>query len=201
MVTKMEKLFKADPPLKPIDDLDSLVDDWIWRFGRKGKSKHMRDEVVDFCAAARTIDEAIDRACSSLRPNGKIHNHQSRVRGDCRRMYAFKIKKYIDTVDINNFDELHDWLEDIAINGIGPVTIYDVATRIGAYLKMEPTSLYLHAHVRVGWNKLHGTRRVPEINGRVPREMLPKPLHRIPADQVEDMLCAYAEYIKPWLKK
>lgn len=201
MTSKIERLFEQNPPLRPINDLDSLVDDWIYRFGNDGLSKHMRDDVVDYCAAADSLDTAIDRACASLRRNGKLHNHQSRVRADVRKYFAHKIKTEIETVTFNNFDELHDWLEEIKPRGIGEVTTYDVATRVGAYMQLEPTSLYLHAHVRVGWNKLHGTRRVPEDNGRVPKEMLPQPLHRIPADQVEDMLCCYCEVIKPWLKK
>lgn len=201
MTTKMERLFKEHPPKRPIKDCDSLVDDWLYRFGKKGLSRHMRDEVVDYCAIAGSLDAAIDRACISKRPNGNLHNHQSRVREDCRLFYAHRIKTTIETVTFNNFDELHDWLEETAPRGIGPVTVYDVATRIGAYLKLEPTSLYLHAGVRIGWNKLHGTRRYPDVNGRVPREMLPAAFRRIPADQVEDMLCAYNEVIKPWLKK
>jgi hypothetical protein len=200
MSTKMERLFSQDPPKRPIVDLDSLVDDWVERFGADGASKHMRDEVVEYCMTADSIEAVVDRACASLRPSGKVHNHQSRVKAKDRQHFAFLIKIKWDMVTINNFDELHDWLEEVAPPGIGPVTVYDVATRIAAYLKMEPTSLYLHAGVRIGWHRLHGSRHYPEVKGRVPRHMLPAALQRIPTDEVEDMICAYKEYLGPWLK-
>jgi len=201
MSTKMERLFSSDPPKRPIVDLDSLVDDWINRFGSNGTHKYMRDEVVEFCAAAHSLEAAIERACNSRRPSGKIHNHQSRVKESARVQFAKLIISDLQSWIIQDFDDLHDALDTIAPDGIGPVTVYDVATRIAAYLKLEPTSLYLHAGVRIGWHKLHDTRHYPEVNGRVPRDMLPPALQRIPADEVEDMICAYKEYLGPWLKK
>jgi len=178
------------------------VDDWIYRFGANGHSRHMRDEVVEFCAVANGLTQAVQRACDSRRPNGKVHNHQSRVKIGDRHLFSFRImKSWVDDFEFENFDQLHDWLEAIKPPGIGPVTLYDVATRIGAYLRLEPTSVYLHANVRTGWAKLHGTRRVPEVHGRVPVQLLPTALQRIPPDQVEDMLCAYCEVLQPWLKK
>jgi hypothetical protein len=79
MTKKMPALFAKHPPKKPIVDLKTLVDDWIYRFGSKGVSKQMRDEVVDHCAASRNYREAVGRAVDSVRPNGKMHNHQSRI--------------------------------------------------------------------------------------------------------------------------
>jgi hypothetical protein len=197
---KMEHIFKKqafDPA--SIKTLDDLVQYWTRTFGAKGSERHQRDEVVGFCAQAKTIEEAIQRACRAKRPNGKLHNHQSRVPEKIRMFYAKKITNKFDTVTINDFDELHDWLEGIAPDGIGPVTIYDVATRIGGFLKMEPQSLYLHAGVRIGWNLLHG-RRYLNVK-RVRREDWPKALRCLPADEVEDCLCALKDYLSPDLLK
>lgn len=200
---KMQKLFEQHPPKRPLLDLDAIVDDWIYRFGKNGLSKHMRDEVVAHCAAAGSFPEAVERAVASLRPNGKMHNHQSRVTLKARLRYGASIMSSLDIERrkrIKTFDALFDHLHDLgqSIEGIGEVTIYDVATRIGAWLHLEVTSLYLHAGVRIGWDLLHGKPSSRALM-RVEATALPRALRRIPADECEDMLCAYREYLKPWL--
>lgn len=201
MTKKMPNLFAKAPPAKPLTTLDAIVDDWEFRFGSNGISKHMRDEVVEHCELSTDFVQAVNRACDSFRPNGKLHNHQSRVPLSTRRMFRDRILNDDRVAEIisemKNFDEIYDALESLAPVGIGPVTIYDVATRIAAYLKIEPDSLYLHAGVRIGWHRLYG-RRSPNVK-RIPKQLLPTPLQRIPCDQVEDMLCAYREYLKPEL--
>lgn len=197
MTKKMPALFAKHPPKKPLTSLDAIVDDWIYRFGKKGVSKQMRDEVVDYCAAAKSFKEAVARACLSKRPNGKLHNHQSRVPEKVRMQFAKNILHVSPNPD--NFDALYDELDRCKPYGIGPVTLYDVATRIAAYLKLEVESLYLHAGVMIGWCVLHG-QRVRGYELRIPRGDIPKALRRLPTDEIEDFLCAYRELLKPWLK-
>ena len=47
---------------------------------------------------------------------------------------------------------MHDIVSDVAadFHGIGSLTVYDTATRIGAFLKLEPDRVYLHAGTRDG---------------------------------------------------
>jgi hypothetical protein len=197
MTKKMPALFAKNPPRAPLDNLAALVDDWIYRFGADGVEKHRRDEVVDWCAQAQNLPMAIIRACASRRPNGNLHNHQSRVPEKIRSKYAELLMNH--GLRVSSFDALHDVCEELAPPGIGPVTIYDVATRIAGYMQLEVESLYLHAGVRVGWYLLHG-HRSPDKE-RVPRSMIPTELQRLPTDEIEDFLCAYRELLKPWLKK
>lgn len=197
MTAKMPALFAKHPPKRPLDSLDAIVDDWIYRFGANGISKQMRDEVVDYCKEAPSFSKAVVRATDSKRPNGKIHNHQSRVPADVRELFKSKIMNHQTMVKkCKNFDELHDLLERLKPEGIGPVTLYDVATRIAAYLDLPIVSLYLHAGVRVGYFILFG-KRSPRVE-RIPISELPAALRRLPADEIEDMLCAYRDYLKPW---
>lgn len=198
MTKKMSALFAIHPPKRPLDSLSAIVDDWIFRFGAKGVQKERRDLVVEYTAQARSWVQAVNRATASRDASGKMHNHQSRVPDLFRKRYAATILR-IKANKAETFDELHDLCEGAAFHGIGPVTIYDVSTRLAAFLKLEIESLYLHAGVRVGWTLLHG-RRMPEAT-RIPRRDLPAELRRIPADECEDMLCAYREYLKPWLKE
>lgn len=201
MTKKMPSLFAVHPPKRPLTSLDAIVDDWIFRFGANGVQKERRDLVVEYCAAAPNFAKAVRRACGSREEGGKMHNHQSRVTEAARAHYAEAIIARKAVRDSTTFDELHDYCEAIAsdLDGIGPVTIYDVATRIAAYMKLEVESLYLHAGVRIGYQLLYG-RRSPDLK-RIPRRDLPEQLQRIPADECEDMLCAYREFLQPWLKE
>lgn len=179
------------------NSLAEVVSSWRKHFGRGAPHAHRRDTVVDFCAMAGTFAIAVRRACDSRAADGKMHNHQSRVPQAVKDKFTLHITQEAKRISSSNsFDVLYDRLNAIKPEGIGPVTLYDVATRIGAYLKMEPTSLYLHAGVRIGWCILHACRS-PSV-ARIAREDWPKELRVLPADEVEDMLCAYRDYLQPW---
>lgn len=199
MSSRLRALMEKSPPRKPFKYLADLVVDWNDRY-IKGPEKHRRDPVIQFCAESKNLKEAIKRACASRGPDGKMYNHQSKVKEIDRSTFATNIIKINKRISILNqkhdFDELHDILARIAPPGIGPVTIYDVATRIGAFLGFEPQSLYLHAGVRIGLATLYG-HAVKE--DRIPRKDWPVALKKLPADQVEDFLCCYREFLHPGL--
>jgi hypothetical protein len=197
MTKKMPALFAKNPPRRPLTSLEALVDDWVYRFSHGGVEAHRRDMVVEYCAKAPDLLEAIRRACDSKNEEGKQHNHQSRVPHAVRAAFAARIEPH-QAERIQTFDALYDYLDYVKPSGIGPVTLYDVATRIAAFLELPVESLYLHAGVRVGWAALHG-KRSPNVL-RIPREQIPKELLRLPTDEVEDFLCCYREFFKPWLK-
>jgi hypothetical protein len=197
MTSKLKTLMEKNPPRHPSSSLADLVKDWDDRYIH-GPEKHRRDPVVQFCAEAKNLTEAIKRACASRGANGKMFNHQSKVKEMDRQIFASNIIRYQKLLEDQrcNFDELHDILERIAPAGIGPVTIYDVATRIGAFLGREPQSLYLHAGVRIGIEALYGK---PIADKRILKQNWPVALRSMPADQVEDFLCCYREFLHPGL--
>lgn len=184
------------PAREPLTSLGAIVRDWQWRF-----PVDRRDMVVEFCREAPALNVAVMRAVRSRNAEGKMHNHQSRVKEADRDLFGRRI--LLNLVGIladvrtsdpdDKFDKLHDWCEHLAPKGIGPVTIYDVATRIGAHPSMdaEPSSLYLHAGCRLGWNALTQDRARWAKVERVKRAQLPVELQQIPADQVEDLCCTY----------
>lgn len=192
-----DRLFGAMPPKRPLITLEAIVEDWQYRF-IEGDAKKYRDTVVDYCMKSASFEEAVARACHCRNEQGKKHNHQSKVRDTVLIEWSFKIVGNINPIEIKDFDHLFDRLEELLIWGIGPVTHYDVATRIGAYLKMEPEQLYLHAGVLSGWKLLHGNGKWPE---RLPRGSWPVALQCLPADQVEDLLCAYRTFLNPNMVK
>jgi len=189
-----DRLFGNLPPKQPLVTLDAIVEDWNMRF-IEGDAKKYRDTVVDYCMKAVSFENAVFRACRCRNELGKKHNHQSKVRDVHLDTWRERIISNINPVLIRDFDHLFDELHKLLIWGIGPVTHYDVATRIGAYLGFEPQQLYLHAGVLDGWKLLHPENRKWPL--RIHKTHWPGALQKLPADQVEDLLCAYRTFLKP----
>jgi len=209
----VSKLFKAYPPREELTSLDAIIRDWRWRTEPGGPLAAKRDDVVTFAASRKTFAEATVIACASKRPDGRMHNHQTKVPKVIKEAFAEAILAeflngygHLDTTSywhLKDFDRLHDRLETIRPRGIGPVTTYDVAVRIGAWAKVEPESLYLHAGVRAGWLALDGVpgadrdgmgvHRPRFIRGskRITRWSWPEVFLPFKADDFEDFLCTY----------
>lgn len=199
------RAFAAEPPREPLTSLAAIKRDFKWRYQDTKKT----DQVIEWCRSAPTLRSAIDRAVRARDENGKHHNHQSKVDLNAR----LELGQALSTVSTRgfrrmDFDDLHDLIDEIKPYGIGPVTVYDVAVRVGAYLGIEPQSVYVHAGVRKGLkaleealNRKHGTRAY--LDGahklpRVPMSMFPAPWNKMRADDVEDMLCTYREVFGTW---
>jgi len=211
------KAFAAEPPRRPLTSLDAIVEDFQWRYVDRKKT----DQVIAFCKSAPNLRIAIRRAVRSRDAQGKHHNHQSKVditarmdlgealihsRSEIRHIVAYGAgaKDWEDDM----FDLLHDHVVNCSGYGIGPVTVYDVAVRVGAFLNIEPTKVYVHAGVRKGLIALEnayarldigpvlltGAHKLP----RVPMYLFPEPLVEMRADDVEDILCTYREVFDTW---
>jgi hypothetical protein len=152
----------------------------------------------------------VQRAVEARDENGKHHNHQSKVDITARRLFARRIVRQSNrgALPLDDFDALHDALDGCKPYGIGPVTVYDVAIRIAAYLKIEPTSVYLHAGVRQGinalaaaWFRVREEHILPgdfQRSDKIPVVRFPEPLNKMKADDVEDILCTYREVFESW---
>jgi hypothetical protein len=82
------------------------------------------------------------------------------------------------------------------IRGIGLLTIYDTTHRIGAYLKLSPEQVYLHAGVRVGAKALG----LGDWQSKLPMSVFPPAFQRLRPEQVEDCLCLHASQLHAWRK-
>lgn len=215
-VVDASKAFKKEPPKRPLVDLEAIVEDFQWRYVERKKT----DQVIVFCERATDFPTAVRRAVESRDENGKHHNHQSKVDLGARRTFGRKIIRRQHKVQRiareYGFDAVHDLLDEIKPYGIGPVTVYDVAVRIGAYLKIEPQSVYMHAGVRQGMKAFEfavGLNEDPDrwehrdnyhgykplyLMPRVPLSLLPQPFNRMRADDVEDILCTYRGVFEEW---
>lgn len=213
------KAFSKEPPLEPLTNLKAIRNDFKWRYVDRKKT----DQVIKFCAESTTLDQAIERAVRARDAAGKHHNHQSKVDLHARIEFGAIIargrKDWLGRVHaakedglewLTPFDAMHDWFDSVKPYGIGPVTVYDVAVRVGAFLEVEPEQVYMHAGVRQGLkalcealerqgppykpSDLHGAWKLP----RVPMYLFPKPLNKMRADDVEDILCTYREVFETW---
>ena len=197
-MANVEKEMKLRPARWPLDTLDACVRDFLWRRAPGGGMDVKADDIPAMCAEAGTFHEAVWIACASKRRNGKMHSHQTKVKVEARRDFGWNIiqlhDSFPETLLARTFDEFHDDLWDIRPVGIGPLTVYDVATRIGAYLKLEPDQIYLHTGARMGWDAMWGERRLAGVyDGRVSRNYWPMALLQLSADMAEDFLCTYRE--------
>jgi len=148
-----------------------------------------RDNIPEYCAEAKTVEEAISRAVRSKRPNGKMHNHQSKV---SKALPAFEERLLVSARSLimqTTFGSLYSYIEMIATPGIGPMTIYDVAVRLGAYTKVRPSAIYLHAGTLAGLKALGLSTKGCFMS--YPMELLPAVLRNKDPDEVEDFLCTY----------
>jgi hypothetical protein len=164
-------------------NLDQIVADYIGRF-----RLNARDEMNEFRKLS-SLGLAIHHAafCHSL-PTTKRHPHQYRIprtilHGVERRLQRLRTKISQST----SFEALHRMVDDAvgSMRGVGPLTVYDIAHRIGAFLGKKPKLVYLHRGTRVGAKRLGFTGDV--LNPKI----LPKAFSRLTAAEIEDTLCIY----------
>ena len=90
-----------------------------------------------------------------------------------------------------SFSDLYEMVrrEIAPIRGIGPLTVYDIADRIGSIHCLTPEHVYLHAR------PLYTAHRLGIDDEIVPVNRFPKAFHRLQAYEIEDCLCVYSHQI------
>ena len=193
------KAFSKEPPRRELTSLEAIVEDFQWRYVDRQKT----DQVIKFCSEAPNFPTAVRRAVEARDENGKHHNHQSKVDITARRKFGSTIIRLAGrgALDLTDFDRMHSILDNYKPYGIGPVTVYDVAIRIAAFVGIEPQSVYMHAGVRQGMKAFEEAVSPGEDwyrLDRVPVSWLPAPFCDMKADDVEDILCTYREVFLSW---
>lgn len=167
-------------------ELKHIVASYIQRFRQREQCE------LEWYRNQPSLVAAIETAALAIDCRGKRQLHQ-------RRFARSTLEKGRDALmqirgairRAKSFDELHSLIEDatLPIKGINELYIYDTALRIGAKRNLLPTKVYLHRGTRQGaralgfWGK--GPLRLSE---------LPKELRRLPAHEIEDILCIYKDY-------
>ena len=148
------------------------------------------DGELRWFAIQRSLRDAIRLAAMAERPGGKRFRHQTRIPRKALKTSAQRLLRaqhHLERCD--SFHALYRIVKRVisGIPGIGELTVYDTALRIGAKLDLAPERVYLHAGTRAGAEVLGFDRGVQWIQ----RKDLPSPLDRLEARQIEDILCIY----------
>lgn len=159
----------------------------------KAHSARAAEEIAWF-REQPSLREAIETATRAIKRDRKRYDHQFRIwRSAIPRAVAALLALEDRIARIESFDELlrliTEQLRDIP--GVGELYYYDTAFRIGVYLDVYPTRVYLHAGTRVGARKLQ-----PPVDHRkdaLDIDELPSDLRRRPPYIVENILCIYAD--------
>jgi len=154
---------------------------------RRDHKQGIRAE-LDYYANLPSLDEAVARASRAERPDGKRHDHQTRIGREALGKGARRLKG-ISWSAYKTFSKLHSFLEHRigAIPGIGELMVYDTALRIGAKLGLEPEVVYLHRGTRRGARALGLDASRPFIT----LDELPHELRSLRPHEIEDCLCIY----------
>jgi len=118
-----------------------------------------KDEFEKKCEEQNCLRNAIIMAANF--DKRKMPDYQYRVRRKKMKEFGeilLKIENEIKTA--KNFDNLLKIISSKKIDGIGKLTLYDTATRIGVYLKIYPEKIYLHAGTRIGAENLLGKNKI-----------------------------------------
>jgi hypothetical protein len=139
-----------------------------------------------------TLDVAIQNAVRYSPLNGRKHKHHRAPTKSLREFESrlLNIQKELRTA--KNFAKLLSLIEQEAmtIQRIGELTSYDAAHRIGIFLKLAPTLVYLHTGTAEGARALGYTGKTID-----PKD-LPTALSGLTPAEVEDFLCIYKEQLK-----
>ena len=158
---------------------------------------HAEEEAryLRFYQIQKSLPDAITKAALAELPNGGRFSHQWRIPGPV----LAQARDALLSLDYNTVRTFAELYEKVAvalrpIRGVGLLTIYDTANRIGAYLKLSPEQVYLHAGVRTGAKALG----LGDWQSKLPMSVFPSAFQRLRPEQVEDCLCIYKSQLQVW---
>lgn len=148
------------------------------------------DTHIIHSANQHTLTDVIREAAMCRNHLDKRHIHQRRLKKINLEAFTQSIMDRREEIEtVNNFESLISVIRQQRVHGIGDLTIYDVAVRIGAYKNIWPEVIYLHAGAKIGAVAL-----INDINGEtVNRDELPEEFRNSPLScfELEDILCIY----------
>lgn len=147
---------------------------------------------LDYYPSLDSLAEVIRRATVGLGDNDLMHSYQHRLNYALLEEQAeayLGIKNKIRNT--NTFGELFDLLRRHRLDGVGRLTCYDAAVRIGSYFRLCAVT-YLYTGTIVGYRNL-GLR----ASGDTPTfESQPKPLQSLSPSDLKNFLYLFSKRIK-----
>ena len=124
-------------PRNSVRSLGEIVERYILEY----RGKH--EEELKFYREQPSLRKAVGLAARSIGTGGRKHPHQWRLTGETLNSAASELESVLRAIrKCRNFAALIGLLESTLENvrGIGDLTTYDIAHRVGAYLSLEPDS-------------------------------------------------------------
>ena len=92
----------------------------------------------------------------------------------------------------SSFEEFHEVIAQTleSIHGIGELTVYDTSLRIGSFLKLEPSKVFLHAGTRIGARYLG----MDVSKSKLEISEFPAQFRMLKPREIEDVLCIYKKW-------
>jgi hypothetical protein len=167
--------------------LAEIVSDYIREYRDSARSE------MRFFEIQRNPSEAIRSAALCMLPSGKRHPHQRRIPKAVLEQAEARLQESGRCLaKASDFAALHRLVDEQIgrIQGIGALTVYDIAHRIGAHFRKAPERVYLHAGTRIG-------ARMFGVSGdSFDPKLLPKPFLRLAPSEIEDCLCIYKHELR-----
>jgi hypothetical protein len=173
-----------------LKSLRSIVDDYIAEYRDEAATElnHFRDQP--------SLAEAIRFSTWAIAENGQRHGHQRRRSFTELSSWNRALQGRASVIRRSaSFEQLHDLLGQLSkdISGIGRLTVYDTAQRLGAFKGLRPRRVYLHRGTRVGAKNLG----LDVSLGSLELALFPRELRRLRPYEIEDCLCIYKAHFRP----
>jgi hypothetical protein len=172
------------------DTLIALVDEYVNNCLEDNENK------MNYFPLGLRFDELIRRSayCRSFRNGQEIcANHQRRVRRNAlAAFHRALLSRRVDIEAAGSFAEIITILDSARPKGIGDLTVFDAATRIGHWRSIEPELVYLHRGAAEG-AKVFGITGRSVLPSRFPREVM----ERLKPSHIENFLCIFKDRLRP----
>ena len=159
----------------------------------KANYRPNKENEFDWFENQPSFEPAIINAAEAIDEDGKRYSHQRRIkRVPINNAKAELLENIHNLEKSDSFHSLWLLMNRLIkpINGIGELYVYDAALRIGAFLKLYPEKVYLHAGTRTGAKRL----KIKKSNKDwIELDELPKEFQELPMNEVEDILCIYKD--------
>ncbi len=177
---------------KRLSSASRNVGEIVERYILEYRDKHERE--MNFYREQPSLRKAVSLAARCIGMCGK-HPHQWRLTERTLNSTAAELESILKKIGkCRDFASLLSLVEHTleTVRGIGELTTYDIAHRVGAYLGLEPELVYLHRGTRDGAMILGIDRKLRAIEPSV----LPSAFRRLRAYEMEDALCIYKDELK-----
>ena len=172
---------------RPLETIAAIVRHYRLR-KRPEAERYLR-----FVRNSRTFSEAMRRSALAEMPGRGRHPHQHRIpQRVLRKFHRRLLQTHLD--ESGSFDDVYSRINLSAshVKGIGALTVYDTAHRLGAYLGLSPTVVYLHAGTRKGARILGLNHRAKALD----LTEIPRGLRSLLPEEIEDCLCIYEKDLR-----